>query len=279
MDVAAAYDLCEGITKAEAANFYYGIRLLPVPKRRALCAVYAFARRVDDVGDGDLPAAEKLAALESARREIDDVARGMVSDPVLVALTDARSRYPIPLDPLRELVDGVEMDVHGTRYATIDDLLLYCRRVASSVGRLCVSIFGTEHEEVALPRADALGVAMQLTNILRDVLEDLERGRVYLPAEDLERYGCDLEGGSLDRFGELVRFEAGRARGWFAEGLRLLPLLDRRSAATVAAMAGIYLRILSRIEADPGIVLRRRVSLAGWEKAWIAMRSLTGRAA
>lgn len=281
MGVDAAYALCEDVTREQAANFYYGIRLLPGPKRRALCAVYAFARRVDDVGDGDLPPEAKLSALEAARADLDELDRGMAPDPVLVALRDARGRYPIPLGPLRELVDGVEMDVHGARYAAFDDLLVYCRRVASSVGRLCVAIFGVlpEDEDEALRRADALGVAMQLTNILRDVREDLERGRVYLPAEDLERHGCDLESASPAGVDDLVRFEAGRAREWFAEGLGLLPLLDRRSAATVAAMAGIYLRILTRIEADPGVVVRRRVSLAAWEKAWIAMRSLAGRAA
>ncbi len=279
MDVAAAYLHCEAVTRSRAANFHYGIRLLPPPKRRALSAVYALARRIDDIGDGSLPAGERLDRLEAARDGLARIHR-TADDPVLVALSDASRRFAIPLAAFEELIDGVEMDVRGTAYATFPDLVVYCRRVAGSIGRLSLGVFGSDDPAVASVRADELGVAMQLTNILRDVREDRLRGRVYLPREDLERFGCrpDL-GGPPERVARLVAFEAARARDWFARGLTLLPMLDHRSAACVGAMAGIYRRVLARIERQPTAILDGRVSLAVWEKAWIAARSLAGASA
>ena len=267
-----AYAYCQEITRHEAANFYYGIRLLPKERRDALCAIYALARRIDDIGDGPAPRKEKLRRLDEERRKLESIDTAD-DDPVLVALADAVLRFPIPLDAFGELIDGVEMDVAGTHYATFADLLPYCRRVAGSIGRLSLGVFETRERETASVYADDLGVALQLTNILRDIREDLENGRVYLPAEDLERFGCDLSAPD-DRIVDLVRFEADRARAWFDSGLRLLPLLDRRSAACVGAMAGIYRRLLSRIERRPDLVLRGRVSLPTWEKGWVAVRSL-----
>jgi phytoene synthase len=279
VDLNEAYRHCEDVVRVQAANFSHGIRLLPPPKRRALSAVYAFARRVDDVGDGDLAADEKLTLLDAARRRLDDFGAS-VSDPVIAALADACSRYEVPLDALRDLIDGVEMDVRGTEYRTFDELAVYCRRVASSIGRACLAVFGPSDVQRAQSHGDALGIAMQLTNILRDVVEDLDRGRIYLPAGDRERFECvDLRSPPKHGFAELMRFEAARAREWFGEGLALLPLLDRRSAACVAAMAGIYVRILRRIDRDPGVVLERRISLPTWEKAFVAARALAGRAA
>ncbi|HXV92204.1 MAG TPA: presqualene diphosphate synthase HpnD [Pseudonocardia sp.] len=297
-DLDAAYAECERITRTEARNFSYGIRLLPPPKRRALSAVYAFARRVDDIGDGDLPAAVKLERLEQARRDVHSVQSvhsvrpvGRDSpDPVLVALADAGARMPIPMGAFDELVDGCEADVRGTRYPTFDALVHYCRCVAGSVGRLSLGVFGLDGdsrgdpaEQAAASReADALGVALQLTNILRDVREDHGNGRVYLPEEDLGRFGVALgpdagpDGVDPHAYAALVRFEAERAERWYTEGLRLLPRLDRRSRACCAAMAGIYHRLLHRIAADPAAALRGRMSLPGWQKAVVAGRSLAG---
>ncbi len=276
VDEQLAYRYCEDVTRGAAANFFYGIRLLPAPKRRAMCAVYAFARQVDDVGDGDLPPDRKLAELATARARLAGV-DPRSDDPVLSALGHARQRFDLPLDALEDLIAGVEMDVRGTRFETFDELVVYCRRVAGSIGRLCLAIFEPERPAEALPLADDLGVAMQLTNVLRDVREDLGNGRVYLPAEDLRRFGIDDLADPPDTaLTQLVRFEATRAREWFERGLRLLPLLDSRSASCVLAMTGIYRRILDRIERRPGEVLRRRVSLPAWEKAWVAARSLAG---
>jgi len=296
MDVPAAYRHCEEITRSQARNFSYGIRLLPPPKRRALSAVYAFARRIDDIGDGELPADQKLAALGEARTEIEALAAETESpngtpqvqddslhqDPVLIALADAGRRFPIPLAAFGELIDGCEADVRGTSYATFDDLHHYCRCVAGSIGRLSLGVFGTRDVATAAPLADALGVALQLTNILRDIREDYGTGRVYLPAEDFKRFGAELRpngsGGPADdpKLVKLVVFEADRARDWYARGLQLMPMLDRRSAACTGAMAGIYYRLLQSISASPDAVLHRRVSLSAGQKATVAAKALAG---
>ena len=284
-DVRAAYRRCEEITWSQARNFSYGIRLLPPAKRHALAAVYAFARRIDDIGDGTLPAREKLALLEDARGGLSALLAGRADhgDEVLVALADAAARFDIPLAAFGELIDGCAADVRGVSYATFDDLLHYCRCVAGSIGRLSLGVFGTSDPPQAVPLADSLGVALQLTNILRDIREDYQNGRVYLPAEDFERFGCALgtdpaaEPGR-GRLAALVEFEADRARTWYATGLKLMPLLDRRSAASAGAMAGIYYRLLENIAASPAAVLTRRMSLSGREKAAVAVRSLAAAA-
>jgi 15-cis-phytoene synthase len=295
VDVSAAYRYCEQVTSTEARNFSYGIKLLTPPKRRALSAAYAFARRIDDIGDGTLPAADKLAALAEARTAVAALASGRppAGDPVLIALDDAARRFPIPVDAFGEIVDGCVADVQGTSYATFDELLHYCRCVAGSVGRLSLGIFGADDLAQAAPLADALGVALQLTNILRDIREDYQNGRVYLPAEDLARFGCSLDAlagrlngvastaglnGAAEPLARLVGFEAERARSWYATGLRLLPMLDRRSAASAGAMAGIYRRLLERIAAAPAEVLKGRLSLSTGEKITVAVRSLAGMA-
>lgn len=303
VDVQAAYRHCEQVTRSRARNFYYGIRLLPPHKRSALCAVYAFARRVDDIGDGSLEPQDKLDRLAAARSELAQLSRGpgstggvprwagprrvlpgrVEADPVLVALADAAVRFPLPLRAFGELIEGVEMDVRGTSYPTFEDLAHYCRCVAGSIGRLSLGVFGSSDPETATVLADKLGIALQLTNILRDLREDAEAGRVYLPKEELVRFGCDGDIApaspppvSSARFVRLVSFQVERAQGFFAEGLRLLPLLDRRSAACVSAMAGIYRHLLDRIARCPEAVLEGRVSLPAWQKAEIAVRSLIG---
>jgi 15-cis-phytoene synthase len=282
-----AYARCEEITRAEARNFSYGIRLLNPPERRAMSALYAMARRIDDIGDGSDDEPSKLAALDQVRTDLNAVAPGaaplsddeawrVAADPVLVALGDVSRRYPIPMTALHELVDGCQMDVEGTRYKTFDELVGYCRRVAGTVGRLSLAIYGCDDPATAEPLADALGVALQITNILRDLVEDRDTmGRVYLPADDLARFGLDGEvRGSLDDLCALVSFEAGRAEDWYREGLALLPMLDWRSRACTAAMAGIYHRLLRRIERDPAAVLAGRLSLPTTEKAAAAARGL-----
>jgi 15-cis-phytoene synthase len=312
---AEAYRYCESVTREQAANFYYGIRLLPHDRRRAMCAVYAFARRVDDIGDGPLEREEKLRRLDAEARALADLGWADRSplaghDPVTVALADAHERFPLPPGALGELIEGVRMDVEGVAYERFEDLVLYCRRVAGAIGRVCLGIFGVRDQYAAeLPNAerlaDELGVAMQLTNILRDLREDAENGRVYLPAEDLRRFGVIAPGAERDAPGvlaalardthssnapaadrseqqglqALLRFEADRAQPWFHSGTRLAPLLDRRSAACVLAMAGIYARLLGQIEAHPERALKERLSLPAREKAWVAARSLLGASA
>jgi 15-cis-phytoene synthase len=277
MDLPEAYRQCEQITWTQARNFAYGIRLLPPPKRRGLAVIYAFARRIDDIGDGTLPAEQKIAALEQARQQVLDLSRHP-EDPVLLALADVARNFPVPVQAFGELIDGCLADVRGTSYQTFDDLHYYCRCVAGSVGRLSLGIFGTGQDpELASRLADSLGVALQLTNILRDIREDHANGRVYLPAEDLAKFDTDLAVPDPAQFAKLVDFEVERARDWYATGLRLLPMLDWRSAACTGAMAGIYRRLLDRIAAQPDAVLRGRVSLSTGEKAAVAVKALARR--
>jgi len=277
-----AYQVCEEITRTRARNFYYGIRLLPPPKRQALCALYALSRRIDDIGDEEAPRDEKLAALTELRAQLADIDKSV--DPVLVAVRDAARRYPVPMPAFDELIDGVEMDVTGRTYDTFDELVTYCRCVAGTVGRLCLGVFGSRPDPRAAQWADTLGIALQQTNILRDLREDLNAGRVYLPRRELDAFGVEL---TLDEHGDLVDKDGGlaaviaacaqRARAWYAEGMRLVPLLDRRSAACTAAMAGIYRQLLARIAAEPSCVYHQRLSLSGWQKARVAAWSLIGR--
>jgi len=292
-----AYAQCEQITWEQARNFAYGIRLLPPDKRRALAAVYAYARRIDDIGDGDLPAQEKTAQLEAARQQVKALVakvKGDVQaaaalddeDPVLVALADTGARFPIPLEAFEELIDGCLADVNQATYKTFDDLLWYCRCVAGSIGRLSLGIYGPTHPERQNKLADDLGVALQLTNILRDVREDFLNDRIYLPKEDLDKFGIEFAPfGSPEpfpseamqaRFANLVEFEANRAREWYGSGLRLLATIDRRSAACTGAMAGIYRRLLERIARNPHAVLEGRQSLPGSEKLLVAAEALAG---
>jgi len=294
--LALAYRHCEQITRRRARNFYYGIRLLPADKRAAVCALYAIARRIDDVGDAppapgssDDPAKrlDELAAVRSSLAVLGHRGTGPggprhlfpPGDPVLMALADAVQRFSVPVDALCELVEGCQWDIEGRRYETFEQLVEYCRRVAGAVGRLCVAVYGTANPEAAAPLADSLGVALQLTNILRDIEEDRSMGRVYLPAEDMARFGIGpgLEG-DPDDIMALVCFESGRAAQWYEEGLPLLAMLDSRSRACTAAMAGIYRRLLDKLRHRPDLVTSRRVSLSAPEKAAVAARALAGAA-
>jgi phytoene synthase len=238
------------------------------------------ARRIDDIGDGAAPAADRLAALGAVRKDVAAVAADPSAggdDPVLVALADACRRFPLPMTALEELIDGCEMDVNGTTYATFDDLVTYCRRVAGTVGRLSLGVYGAIETPGAAALADTLGVALQITNVLRDIVEDRNTmDRVYLPAADIARFGCRADlSGPEDGMAALISWQAARAVDWYDRGLTLLPLLDRRSRACTAAMAGIYRRLLAAIQRDPLVVLRGRLSLPAWEKAAVAARALT----
>ncbi|MGD0245923.1 MAG: squalene/phytoene synthase family protein [Streptosporangiaceae bacterium] len=289
MDLTEAYRECERITWTQARNFAYGIRLLPPAKRRGLAVIYAFARRIDDIGDGTLPPEQKITDLERARQSVLNLSEtshhdsshhdsSHHDDPVLLALADTARNFPVPLPAFGELIDGCVADVRGTHYETFEDLHHYCRCVAGSIGRLSLGIFGTKADpEKASEIADSLGVALQLTNILRDIREDHRGGRVYLPAEDLAKFDVDLASPGASQFSKLVEFEAERARDWYATGWQLLPMLDRRSAACTGAMAGIYRGLLERIAAQPAAVLSSRVSLSTGEKAMVAVKALAGR--
>jgi phytoene synthase len=205
-----------------------------------MCALYAVARRIDDIGDGDAPAPEKLEALAEVRKDLAGLEGALLDpsgDPVLAALADVGRHFPIPMRAFDELIEGCEMDVLGSAYGTFDDLVGYCRRVAGTVGRLSLAVYGCDEPESAGGLADDLG-------------------------------------GPVDNLVALIAFEAARAEEWYERGLRLLPMLDWRSRACTAAMAGIYRQLLTAIQRDPASVLRARLSLPAWQKAGVAARAL-----
>jgi 15-cis-phytoene synthase len=272
-ETAAAYEQSRRVARASGSSFYAGMRLLPADRRAALFAVYALARIVDDVADGPLPREQKLERLAHVRSELEHLDASY--DPIFAAVADAARRHPIPLAAFGELVEGAEMDARGTTYRTFPELERYCGFVAGSIGRLALGVFQTSDRAAAEPLAQELGIALQLTNIVRDVRSDEADGRVYLPTEDLERFGCAVVDGRIEGPLELVlAFEAERALGRFERGLELVPLLDRRSAACVLAMAGSYRRLLRRIAWQPRLPMSGRVSLRPWEKGLVLARSL-----
>lgn len=278
-EVAAAYDHCRALARESRSSFYTGMLLLPPARRDAMFAVYALARRIDDVGDEPGDRAAKLRRLAELRASLDAL-DDETGDAVLVAVADVLRRYPAPVEAFHDLIDGVESDVLGTEYRTFAELELYCRRVAGSIGRLALGVFDARDRGTATGYADDLGVALQIGNILRDVREDLAGGRRYLPEEDLERFGCSYGGGGIEGPAELVlAYEAQRGLGYLERGFRLVPLLDRRSSACVLAMAGVYRRLLTRIALHPSLPLRGRLSLNRWEKAVVLAHSLARSAA
>jgi phytoene synthase len=275
-----AYAACAEVTRTQAKNFAYGIALLPPAKRRAMAVVYALARRVDDIVDEPGPIGARARSLDELQASVASTmaqrAPANSDDAVLVALADVVRHYPLPPDAVADLFEGCRRDLVLARMATFDDLVVYCRQVAGSIGRLSLAVFGTDRPAVTAPLADDLGVALQLTNVLRDVVEDRDQlGRVYLPADDLARFGCAPDAsGPDDRLAALLTFEAERARAWYERGFGLLPHLEHRSRACVAAMAGIYHRLLDHIERDPGAVLRGRISLTTGQKVSVAVQGL-----
>jgi phytoene synthase len=244
--VEQAYAEVERLTRARARNFAYGIMVLPKPKRRAIAAIYAFAREVDDIADGDASGDDKRARLEDLHRRLDLPPDGQA---MWVALADARGRFPIPGQALHDLVDGGLIDLERRRYETFDELRNYCLHVAGAVGLACVGVYGADQPQ----RAQALGIALQLINVMRDVPEDWQLGRVYLPQDELGSFGVaeeDIAAGRLTpAWQALMAYQSARARSYLQEGLTLLDYLDHRSAACVGTFAGLYRATLERIEA------------------------------
>ena len=284
-----SYQLCRAIARREARNFYYGFLLLPAKKHAALCALYAFMRAVDDISDGPGEPAAKARELGRVRAAIDCVADESVQGPwedlwkghwqILPALLDTLSTYRIPRAYLEELLAGARMDLEVTSYRTFDDLRLYCHRVAGIVGQCCVHVFGFSDPR-ALELADRLGLAFQLTNILRDVAADHALGRVYLPLEDLERFGCSAvtiaAAPPSPSARELFEFQARRASEIYQEGAALLPIVSPDSRAALWALARIYSGLLRKMEERAFDVTGARVRLSAAEKTWILLRARLG---
>jgi len=275
LPVPESYDWCRRVARHRARNFYYSFLLLAPEQRDALCAVYAFMRECDDLSDE--PGAQR-AALDQWRAELHGALDGRFGQhPCWPALHDAVSRYRIPPNYLDETIDGVSSDLEPRRIQTFDELYRYCYLVASVVGLTIIHILGFESPE-ALPLAEKCGVAFQLTNILRDVREDRARDRVYLPRQDLERFGVDPERLVRDSaFLRLMRFEADRASRYYGEAMPLLDLVHRRSRPALWALIETYRRLLERIQESDFDVLDRRISLSVLQKTGILARAFVGR--
>jgi 15-cis-phytoene synthase len=267
-------EYCAQLTRKSRSNFYYAFLFLVKEKRQALYAVYAFCRSVDDIADGSASMHEKQMLLDNWRRELERCYKGKPQHPITVKLAQSIETFPIPKEYFEELLAGVEMDLTHNRYPTFRELYEYCYRVAGVVGLMCIEIFGYRNPK-AKDYAVNLGVALQLTNIMRDLKVDADRGRIYLPQEDLARFGYRteelLQGAYTPTFIELMRFAGGRARQYFQHARRLLAEEDRRSLLAAEIMGAIYYRLLEAIEAAHYRVFDRTVTLPSSHKLRIAL--------
>jgi len=257
------------ITRREAKNFYYAFLTLPQERRRAIYVAYAFCRYCDDAVDTAESVDQKMATLESLHASLNDAYTGRTSDPLFLALADVADRHDIPEEYFKQVIHGVESDLTKVRYQDFEELRSYCYQVASVVGLICLQIFGYK-DDSAREHAIDLGLAMQLTNIARDIQEDLGLGRIYLPQDEIARFGYSeeaLEAGIVNEsFIDLMRFQAQRARGYFDSGFKLLPYLSPRSRACPAVMGQLYSKVLQRIEEAEFDVFQHRISLSKTEK-------------
>jgi phytoene synthase len=281
-----SYGLCRQIARRTAKNFYYSFLVMPRAKRDAICAIYAFMRRSDDIADSAANSAVALEGLRKWRTQVDAaLTRGEFADPTFPALADTVKRYNIPLCHFHELLDGTEMDQRITRYETFADLYKYCYHVASVVGLVVLPVFGYT-DKAALAPAEACGIAFQLTNILRDVKEDARLCRIYLPREDLRRFGVeedDIMNAAANpsacgsefhsRFVELMKFEAARAREYYQKAEPLLGMIQPDSRGALAVMIGIYGGILRKIEKWNYAVFDERIRFSAAEKLWIVLKN------
>ena len=267
-----AYEHCHRVAREQATNFYYAFRTLPKRQRNAIYAAYAFCRLCDDIADEDLPLEEKRRRFAETRGMLKDSGAGAAESPVFNALGDACAKFDIPIRLLEEVIEGVEIDLVKSRFDTFDDLREYCYKVASVVGLICIEVFGYEDPEAREYAVD-MGLAMQLTNILRDVREDAERGRIYLPLDEMASFGYTeqelFQGVVNEPFRELMRLQASRARAYFANSRKLMPLLEPRSRACPSVLHALYSRVLDRIERADFDVFAERIGLSRTEKLFL----------
>lgn len=267
---------CQQKAAASGSSFYYSFLFLPAETRRAITALYAFCREVDDVVDECSDTDIARRKLDWWRGEIETCFSGQATHPVTQALQLSVQTHNLPLEYFQEIIDGMEMDLDRNRYESFRDLALYCHRVAGVVGLLSAEIFGYRHRDT-LKYAETLGVAFQLTNILRDVREDAQRGRIYLPLDELLEHRINphdlLKGTTTDAFRDLLAFQAQRARQHYQRAMSCLPPQDRYAQRSGIIMAAIYQTLLDEIETDGYKVMRQRVSLTPVRKLWIAWRT------
>lgn len=274
----ASYRWCEEVARTQAGNFYHSFRLLPFDQRRAMCALYAFMRVTDDLADEPGDVTLTRHALAQWRAQLHDALAGRPTHPLHSALRHTVEKYGIPRVHFAEVIDGVEMDLYRDRYATFADLYGYCYRVASAVGFCCVRIWGHDGGEAVIPFAESAGIALQLTNILRDIAEDAGRGRLYLPQEDLAKFDLDeqdvMTGRMSDRLKAMLAFQAERARGYYDAARPLERLLRPAGRAVFSVIWRTYRALLDRIVSSGYDVYSRRVSASRWFKLWLVLRAL-----
>ena len=267
------HDYCQDKAAKSGSSFYYSFLFLPAERRQAIMALYALCREVDDVVDECHDVQIAQTKLEWWRKEIALTYAGQPSHPVGHAIKDVIGRFNLPKEQLLEIIDGMEMDLTQTRYLDFKCLQLYCYRVASVVGLLAAEIFGYQDRQT-LKYAHDLGMAFQLTNIIRDVGEDARRGRIYLPIEDLQRFNVPakqiMDARYDDNFVQLMRFQAERAERYYDQAFAQLPASDRKSQRPGLVMAAIYRTLLREIKRDDFKVLDRRTSLTPVRKLWLA---------
>jgi phytoene synthase len=272
MNLNESYAWCARIARTQAKNFYYSFLLLSRPKRQAMCAMYAFMRYCDDLSDEE-GIADRAAAIARWSEDLKSALAGHPGQhPLWPAFVDAAERYRIPSQYFFEMIEGVRSDLEPRQITTFDELYDYCYHVASVVGLTTIHVFGFDSSD-APTLAEKCGVAFQLTNILRDVREDAEKGRVYLPAEDLERFGV-REFAYNENFRGLMEYQARRARDYYHQSEPLIGLIHPGSRPSLRALIGIYSRLLDRIVASNYDVLARRIRVPTTEKLWILARSL-----
>ena len=255
---------CRRITKERAKNFYWAILTLPKDKREAVYTIYTFARRCDDIADSSWSLSKKREHLEQERKNLDSLYQGTPRGKLYRALKKTVDQYDIPRTYFDQLIQGVEMDLTKDRYSTFEDLKIYCFRVASVVGLALIEIFGYKNSEAKKYAID-LGLGMQLTNIIRDVAEDYDRGRIYIPKEDRDKFNCDFSeidsDGVNSQFRKLMEYEAERAREFFRSGRKLFGYLSPRARACPAGLYGVYSKLLEKMEASGWQIWNQRTQL------------------
>lgn len=279
-ELEASYKACQQIARRTAKNFYYSFLSLPKPQRKSMCALYAFLRLTDDLGDSESPVAERKQQITLWRESLRDALAGMYTHEVFPALHHTIETYHIPHEYLYAVLDGMEMDLEETQYKTFADLELYCYRVASVVGLCCIHIWGFDSAD-ALEPARKLGIAFQLTNILRDIHEDRLAGRIYLPEEDLAQFHYTQDDLKQqvddDRFRDLMGFEIQRAKQLYRSGIALAEYVSPIGLPCLEVMTRIYSGLLQEIEKHCGSVFHKRIRLSRWRKGYIALQALLRR--
>lgn len=276
--LARAYDYCRRLTRRRGTNFALGFAHLPPPKRRAIYAAYAFCRFADDLSD-ERGVRQPAALLRRWREELDRCYGGRATHPITRALQDALRRYPIPREVFEGMIRGCEADLRRSRYATFDDVLAYCDLVATTIGRICLAVFGHRRHPSARRWARDFAIALQLTNILRDVGDDLDRGRIYLPQADLRRFGCTeamlISRRATPPFLALMDFECRRAWRYFRGADRLIPHLEPDARLGASLMRDVYQAVLTKVQANPSVVLHRRYVVTARERRVLVRRAMS----